>query len=65
MLERIIREIRRCTLVVGNFPDGKSAVMLVAAQLRHIVGTRWGKRVYLDMERLREVTHTAAEVAIA
>ncbi len=41
--------------MVGNFPDGKSAVMLVAARLRHIAGTRWGKRVYLDMERLREV----------
>jgi transposase-like protein len=65
VLERIMREIRRRTRVVGNFPDGKSAVMLVAARLRHIAGTRWGKRVYLDMERLREVTHTAAEVAIA
>ena len=49
-----MREIRRRTRVVGNFPDGKSAVMLVAARLRHIAGTRWGKRVYLDMERLRE-----------
>lgn len=28
--------------------------MLVAARLRHIAGTRWGKRVYLDMDRLRE-----------
>ena len=65
VLERIMREIRRRTRVVGNFPDGKSAVMLVAARLRHIAGTRWGKRIYLDMERLREVTHTAAEVAIA
>ena len=54
VLERIMREIRRRTRVVGNFPDGKSAVMLVAARLRHIAGTRWGKRVYLDMERLRE-----------
>jgi putative transposase len=56
VLERIMREIRRRTRVVGNFPDGKSAVMLVAARLRHIAGTRWGKRVYLDMERLREAT---------
>ena len=54
VLERIMREIRRRTRVVGNFPDGKSAVMLVAARLRHIAGTRWGKRVYLDMERIRE-----------
>jgi putative transposase len=56
VLERIMREIRRRTRVVGNFPDGKSAVMLVAARLRHIAGTRWGKRVYLDMERLRDAT---------
>lgn len=55
VLERIMREIRRRTRVVGNFPDGKSAVMLVAARLRHIAGTRWGKRIYLDMERLREL----------
>ena len=55
VLERIMREIRRRTRVVGNFPDGKSAVMLVAARLRHIAGTRWGKRAYLDMQRLREL----------
>ena len=43
-LERINREIRRRTRVVGAFPDGKSALMLVAARLRHIAGTRWGTR---------------------
>jgi putative transposase len=53
-LERIMREIRRRTRVVGCFPDGRSALMLVAARLRHIAGTRWGTRRYLDMERLRE-----------
>ena len=55
MLERIMREIRRRTRVVGAFPDGRSALMLVAARLRHIAGTRWGRRRYLDMDRLREV----------
>jgi putative transposase len=55
MLERIMREIRRRTRVVGNFPDGDSALMLVAARLRHIAGTKWGTRRYLDMSRLREV----------
>ena len=54
MLERIMREIRRRTRVVGNFPDGRSAMMLVAARLRHVAGTRWGTRQYMDMERLRE-----------
>ena len=53
-LERIIREIRRRTRVVGSFPDGHSALMLVSARLRHIAGTRWGTRRYLNMERLRE-----------
>ena len=38
--ERIIREIRRRTRVVGAFPDGNSALMLVAARLRHIASTR-------------------------
>lgn len=51
-LERIIREIRRRTRVVGAFPDGKSALMLVAARLRHIASTKWGKRRYLVMETL-------------
>jgi len=53
-MERIIREIRRRTRVVGSFPDGHSALMLVAARLRHVAGTRWGTRRYLNMERLRE-----------
>jgi hypothetical protein len=30
------------TRVVGNFPDGNSALMLVAARLRHIASTKWG-----------------------
>jgi putative transposase len=54
MLERIMREIRRRTRVVGNFPDGKSALMLVSARLRHIAGTKWGTRRYLDMDRLHD-----------
>jgi putative transposase len=53
-LERIMREIRRRTRVVGAFPDGNSALMLVAARLRHVAGTRWGTHKYLDMERLTE-----------
>ena len=65
VLERIMREIRRRTRVVGNFPDGKSALMLVAARLRHIAGTRWGKRVYLDMDRLREAIETPIDSAAA
>ena len=54
MLERIMRELRWLTRVVGNFPDGQSAMMLVVARLRHLAGTPWGTRQYMDMERLQE-----------
>lgn len=54
-LERVMREIRRRSRVVGCFPDGNSAVMLAAARLRHIAGTRWGTRRYINMKRLREM----------
>ena len=53
-LERIMREIRRRTRVVGAFPDGHSALMLAAARLRHIAGTKWGTRRYMNMEHLQE-----------
>jgi transposase-like protein len=53
-LERLNREVRRRTRVVGAFPDGNSALMLVAARLRHVAGTRWGTRRYMDMNRLTE-----------
>jgi putative transposase len=55
-LERIIREIRRRTRVVGAFPDGQSALNLAAARLRHIAGTRWSTRRYLDMHPLNQDT---------
>jgi len=54
-LERLMREIRRRTRVVGCFPDGQSALMLAAARLRHIAGTRWGTKRYMSMTRLEEM----------
>ena len=53
-MERIMREIRRRTRVVGAFPDGESAVMLVGARLRHIATTKWGTRKYVSMDWLRQ-----------
>lgn len=44
-LERIMREIRRRTRVVGAFPDRNSALMLVAARLRHIAGGPTSKSI--------------------
>jgi transposase-like protein len=38
VIERLNREIRRRTRVVGAFPDGQSALMLVCARLRHVAG---------------------------
>ncbi len=54
-LERVMREIRRRTRVVGAFPDGESALMLAAARLRHIAGTQWGTKRYLRMDLLRDL----------
>jgi transposase-like protein len=54
-LERLMREIRRRTRVVGAFPDGNSALILVSARLRHVVGTQWGRKRYLDMGRLKDL----------
>jgi hypothetical protein len=46
--------IRRTETVVGCFPDGESALMLVAARLRHVAGTKWGARRYLEMGHLQD-----------
>lgn len=51
----MLREVRRRTRLVGAFPDGNSALMRVAARLRHIAGTRWGTRRYLNMELLKQM----------
>ncbi len=58
MLERVMWEIRRRTRVVGSFPDGRSALMLAAARLRYVSGSRWGTRRYMDMNRLKEIQQT-------
>ena len=57
-LERHMREIRRRTRAVGAFPDGNSALILVSARLRHVVGTKWGIKRYLDMGRLKDLLLT-------
>ena len=48
-LERLMREIRRRTRVVGAFPDGNSCLNLAAARLRHVAGTTWSSKRYLTM----------------
>lgn len=50
-----MKEIRRRTRVVGSFPDGYSAMMLVGAMLRYISTAKWGTRQYLDTGKLYEM----------
>jgi putative transposase len=54
-IERIMKEIKRRTKVVGAFPDGESAVMLTAARLRHIATSKWSTKKYLNIDLLREM----------
>ena len=61
-IERLNREIRRRTRVVGAFPDGNSALMLVCARLRHVAGTQWGNKKYMNMKHLETA---ADDVSIA
>ena len=56
------REIRRRTRVVGSFPDGNSALMLVCARLRHVASTQWGNKKYMNMKHL-EATIEDASIA--
>ena len=53
-IERLNREIRRRTRVVGTFPDGKSALMPVTARLKYVADSEWGSRRYLDVSLLGE-----------
>lgn len=57
VIERLNREIRRRTRVVGTFPDGNSALMLVCARLRHVAGTQWGNKKYMNMKHLDTAAH--------
>lgn len=54
-LERLNREIKRRTKVVGTFPDGEYALMLVCARLRHVASSEWGSKRYLNMEHLKSL----------
>lgn len=62
VLERLNREIRRRTRVVGTFPDGNSALMLVCARLRHVANKAWGTKRYMSMKHLEEMQKEAANL---
>lgn len=58
-MERLLKEARRRTNVIGAFPDGHSALMRVAARLRHVSATTWGTRKYINMKLLEEMDKEA------
>ena len=64
-LERLNREIKRRTKVVGTFPDGQSALMLVCARLRHVTSSEWGIKRYLNMDHLHSMIISEEEKIIA
>ena len=53
-IERLNREIKRRTKSIGAFPDGRSALMLVCARLRHMEQSEWGQKPYLNMQHLED-----------
>lgn len=62
VMKRLNRAIRRRTRVVGVFLDGNSALILVCARLRHVAGTQWSNKKYMNMKHL-EVTFENASAA--
>ena len=40
---------------MGAFPYGNSALMLCAARLRHLAGTVWARKRYLNMDLLKDL----------
>ena len=53
-IERVLKEVKRRTKVIGAFPDGESALMLTAARLRHVASSKWSTKKYLNMSLLKE-----------
>jgi transposase-like protein len=58
-MERLLKEARRRTKVVGAFPGDHSALMLVATRLRHVSATTWSTRKYMNMKFLAEMDKEA------
>ena len=60
MIERLNKEIRRRTRVVGGFPDSNSALMLVCVRIRYVTSRSWSDRRYMDTSRLDDNLGAAA-----
>lgn len=57
-MERLLKEVRRRTNVVGAFPDGRSALMLACARVRYVSDRAWSQRRYMDVSMLRDAPAT-------
>lgn len=53
-IERLNWKIRGRTRVVGTFPSGNSALILVTARPKCVAESGWGSRRYLDVTLLDE-----------
>ena len=51
-IKRLNREIRRRTRMIGTFPDGNSAMMLVCAKLRHAADNQLDSRKFMNRKPL-------------
>lgn len=58
-IEPITRKTRRRTRIVGTFPDGRPALMLVTARRKYVAEGEWGSRRHLDVTLLEEWPHGA------
>ena len=61
LLERVNKEVRRRTRVVGALSDGRRTWMLVSARLRHVASREGKTRPSMNMEHLRALDLEAAE----
>jgi transposase-like protein len=59
-IERVLKEVKRRTKVIGAFPDGESALMLTAARLRYVASSKWSTKQYLNMDLLKEMDQVIA-----
>lgn len=60
VIERLNREIRRRTRVVGSFPDDNSDLMLICARLHPVAGTQWDNKKYMNMKQLKAALTVAS-----